>query len=81
MLASHPYRTPCMLAQLNVKYTMVPDSFPNLARSNLSIPAEVVPDIPDGWCSSFFLDTTPTRCAAAGRQAGICVWQPHRGIP
>ncbi len=50
--------------QLNVKYTMVPDWFPYLPRSNLSIPAEVVPAIPDGWCSSFYLDTTPTKCAA-----------------
>ena len=53
-----------LLMQLNVKYTMVPDWFPNLPRSNLSIPAEVVPAIPDAWCSSFYLDTTPTKCAA-----------------
>ncbi|CAL8465539.1 g5075 [Coccomyxa elongata] len=45
--------------QLNVKYTMVPDSFPNLPRSSLDLPAEDVPDVPGNICSAQFLDSMP----------------------
>ncbi len=45
--------------QLNVKYTMVPDSFPNLPRSSLDLPAEDVPDVPGNICSAQFYDNMP----------------------
>lgn len=45
--------------QLNIKYTMVPDTFPNLPRSSLALPAEDPPAVPGSICSAQFLDSLP----------------------
>jgi hypothetical protein len=38
---------------------MVPDTFPNLPRSSLALPAEDPPAVPGSICSAQFLDTLP----------------------
>ncbi|EIE23035.1 glycoside hydrolase [Coccomyxa subellipsoidea C-169] len=55
-----PVKHECQVAPaLNLKYTMVPDSFPNLPRSSLDLPAEAPPAVPGSICSAQFLDTLP----------------------
>lgn len=48
-----------MCVQLNIKYTMVPDTFPTLPLSSNALPTEDPPAIPNSICSALYLDTMP----------------------
>ena len=47
--------------QLNVQYTLVPDSYPNLPLTGLPYPSEAPPNVTNGICCAQFLDTMTTR--------------------
>ena len=47
--------------QLNVQYTLVPDSYPNLALTGQPYPSEAPPNITNSICCAQFLDTMNTR--------------------
>ena len=47
--------------QLNVQYTLVPDSYPNLPLTGLPYPSEAPPNVTNGICCAQFLNTMTTR--------------------
>ena len=47
--------------QLNVQYTLVPDSYPNLPLNALPYPSEAPPHITNSICCAQFLDSMTTR--------------------
>ena len=47
--------------QLNVQYTLVPDSYPNLPLTGLPYPSEAPPNVTNSICSAQFLDSALTR--------------------
>lgn len=47
--------------QLNVQYTLVPDSYPNLPLNGLPYPSEAPPNVTNSICCAQFLDSMTTR--------------------
>lgn len=47
--------------QLNVQYTLVPNSYPNLPTNGLPYPSEAPPNITNDICSAQFFDNMSTR--------------------
>lgn len=47
--------------QLNVQYTLVPDSYPNLPLTGLPYPSDPPPNVTNSICSAQYLDSATTR--------------------